>query len=264
MKKYSIYTLVAVAMIFLSSCEKVINLNLGDESGKLVIEANINNTPGQQIVKLSKNVPVSNTNNYPPVSGAQVSIRDQNGTKYDFIEGPLGTYVVYNASGNPGITYTMNVLLNGKTYAATSKMPEIVILDSLSFKKNDFGDDGTQQISVHYADPKGIANQYRFLMFVNDVQVKDILVSDDDFTDGNKIVQELRQRDIDIYIGDKVRVEMQCIDKPVHTYFFSLASQSGNGAGGGVTPSDPPTNISPVSLGYFSAYTTSTKTIILK
>jgi hypothetical protein len=37
-----------------------------------------------------------------------------------------------------------------------------------------------------------------------------------------------------------------------------------NGPGGGVTPSNPPTNITPVTLGYFSAHTTQSKTIVVK
>ncbi|TCD05931.1 DUF4249 domain-containing protein [Pedobacter frigidisoli] len=262
MKKYLI--LMAIAVIFLSACEKVVELDLGEESGKLVIEANLSNTPGQQVIRISENVPFTNTNNYPPVSGAQVSITDQNGTRYGFTEGSSGTYLVNNTSGSPGSIYTMHVLLNGKAYTATSKMPETVSLDSISFKKGNFGDDGSRQITVHYTDPKGLANQYRFVMFVNDEQVKAILVNNDDFTDGNKITQELRQEDIDINIGDRVRIEMQCIDKPVYTYFSTLRNQSSDGPGGSVTPSDPPTNISPVTLGYFSAYTTSTKTITVK
>lgn len=264
MNKYFLHIPTLAAIIFLSSCEKVIDLDLGDVSGKLVIEATLSNSAGQQVVRLSKNVPFTNTNNYPPVAGAEVLIFDENGNNYDFKEGSSGTYLVNNASGTPGSIYTMRVKLNGRTYTATSKMPETVTLDSISFKKSNFGDDGTQQISVHYVDPKSSVNQYRFVMFVNDVQVKDILVNNDDFTNGNKITQELRQGDIDIYLGDKVRIEMQCIDKPVYTYFSTLRNQSSNGPGGGVTPSDPPTNISPVTLGYFSAYTTSTKTIILK
>lgn len=264
MKKFNVKILIGFAVIGLSSCEKIVNLDLGDESGKLVIEANLSNISGRQIVQLSRNVPFTNTNNYPPVVGAKVSIHDQNGTNYSFTEGPSGSYMVNSTAGTPGTIYTMRVLLGDKTYTATSKMPEIVTLDSISYKKSNFGEDGSQQISVHYTDPKGLGNQYRFVMFVNDIQVKDILVNNDDFTDGNKITQELRQGDIDIYLGDKVRVEMQCIDKPVYTYFVTLRNQSSNGPGGGVTPSDPPTNISPVTLGYFSVYTTSTKTITLK
>ncbi|ULT26048.1 hypothetical protein KUH03_03495 [Sphingobacterium sp. E70] len=51
---------------------------------------------------------------------------------------------------------------------------------------------------------------------------------------------------------------MLCVDKTVYNYWYSLMQQSANS---GVTPSNPPTNISPVTLGYFSAHTFSTKSI---
>jgi hypothetical protein len=57
---------------------------------------------------------------------------------------------------------------------------------------------------------------------------------------------------------------MQCIDKPVYTYWFTLMQQGDNGPGGGVTPADPPSNITPTVLGYFSAHTTQSKTIVVK
>jgi hypothetical protein len=264
MKNYFIYTLLAFTAILHSSCEKVIELDLGDESGQLVIEAGIDNIPGQQIVKLSNNVPFTNTNTYPSVSGAQVSISDQHGHTYTFAESAAGTYILNNVAGVPGEEYNLKVFWNDKTYTAVSRMPEVVTLDSITFAKSEFGDKGRQNISVHYKDPAGIANQYRFILFVNDVQVKDILVDNDDFTDGNQVKMDLRQRDVDIYLGDKVSVEMQCIDKPIYTYWSTLRSHSSNGPGGGVTPSNPPTNISPATLGFFSAYTTSSKTVTLK
>jgi len=40
--------------------------------------------------------------------------------------------------------------------------------------------------------------------------------------------------------------------------------QQSNGPGGGVSPSNPPTNISPATLGYFSAHTSSIKTMIVQ
>lgn len=263
MKNHFIYILLASSALLLSSCEKVVQLDLGNESGKLVIEAGVNNIPGQQIVKLSTNVPFTNTNNYPAVSGAQVAVSDEHGHLYNFTENSPGTYTINNVTGIPGEAYNLKVLLDGKTYTAVSRMPEVVTLDSISYVKSEFDKD-KQKISVHYKDPAGIANQYRFVMFVNDVQVKDVLVANDDFTDGNQVKMDMRQQDIDIYLGDKVSIEMQCIDKPIYTYWSTLRSQSSNGPGGGVTPSNPPTNISPATLGFFSAYTTSSKTITLK
>jgi len=67
-----------------------------------------------------------------------------------------------------------------------------------------------------------------------------------------------------IFSGDTVTVEMQCIDLPVYTYWETLMQEQSNGPGGGVTPSNPPTNITPATLGYFSAHTTQSQTIIVK
>lgn len=59
----------------------------------------------------------------------------------------------------------------------------------------------------------------------------------------------------------RLMVEMQCIDRPVYLYWFTLSQQGGIGPGGSVMPDDPPTNITPVTLGYF---TTQTRTIVVE
>ena len=101
-------------------------------------------------------------------------------------------------------------------------------------------------------------------MYVNGVQVKDVFAFDDQFNDGLAASEVLRETDVDIYAGDTVTVQMQCLNKPIYTYWFTLSQQSANGPGGSVTPSNPPSNISPVSLGYFSDHTTQTITIVAK
>ena len=99
-------------------------------------------------------------------------------------------------------------------------------------------------------------NQYRFVMYVNRVQVNTIFAFDDEFIDGRNVNLDLQQNDIDIFPKDTVTVEMQCIDRPMYTYWFTLVQQRGNNPGGAMTPSNPPTNITPATLGYFSAHTT--------
>lgn len=264
MKNYIFYCLLAFTLILLSSCEKVISLNTGNKTGDLVIEANITNIEGPQLIKLSTNTALSNTNNYPPVTGAQVSLSDQSGNVFKFSESTAGTYTIDRLAAKSGVTYTMHVLSNGKDYTANSVMPELVPLDSISSSKDEFGNKDLRKITVHYHDPAGVVNQYKFNLFVNGVQVKSIFANNDDFTDGNQVSLVLRQDDIDIHAGDQVSVEMQCIDKLIYTYWFTLMRQSPDGPGGGVTPANPPTNISPVTLGYFSAHTTSSKTILVK
>ena len=250
------------------SCTKVIDLKLGNASDQLVIEGNLTNVKGTQTVILTKNIPFSSANNYPPVTGAAVKISDQTGNSYTLAESTPGNYTIANLAGIPGIAYTLTVATGGQTYIARSTIPAPVILDSLTDKNSPLDDSSNgknkKTITVHYQDPAGMANQYRYVMWVNGVQVKDILAYDDEFTDGRYVSADLMESDIDIYAGDKVTVEMQCIDEPVYKYWFALESQQAGGFEGSVAPANPPTNILPAAFGYFSAHTTQSVTLTVK
>ena len=144
-------------------------------------------------------------------------------------------------------------------------MPLPVSLDSVSTTNSQFNKGKNQKVlTVHFADPPNIANQYRFVLYVNSVQVKTIFAFDDDFSDGRNVNIDLYENDIDIFPGDVVSIEMQCLDKPVYTYWFTQQQQQANNPGGGVAPSNPPTNITPTTLGYFSAHTTQQLTFVVR
>ena len=265
MKQLKIFLLIFFISTILFSCQKVIDLNLGNNSGLLVIEGNITDQLGPQYIKLSTNVNFTSTNTYPPVTGAAVVVTDSKGNTYNFQEGPAGTYFNENIQGLADTTYTMYVTTSGKTYTAVSKMPKAVSLDSITSKTDNFFSKKNQrQIAIHFQDPFNETNQYRFLMFVNNVQVKRIFALNDNFTDGRYVNLDLQENDIDVLVGDTVRVEMQNIDKNMYTYWYTLQQQKINGPGGGVTPSNPPSNITPATLGYFSAHTLESKTIVVK
>jgi len=259
------YTGLLFIAIMAFSCKKVINLDLGNNSGKLVIEGNITDEPGPQYVKLSRNVPFTSTNTYPPVSGATVTIDNNNGRVAQFKEGPAGTYMLDSAYATAGRTYTLSVVADGKTYKASSTMPDYVVMDSIVTSNNILDkNDNKRMMTVFFNDPVGIKNQYRFVMWVNKKQVNTIFAFDDQFIDGKHVTLDLQQTETDIYPRDTVKIEMQCIDKPVYTYWFTLEQQQGNNPGGAVAPSNPPTNITPAVLGYFSAHTTQSLTIVAK
>lgn len=265
--KKGIYTCLFV--LFLFSCTKVISPRLESDAGQLDIEANITNLDTAQQIFLRTNVPFSATNTYPSVSGATVTVSDDAGNNYVFAEeNQPGVYVSTAFAGGAGRTYQLHVSLNGQEYFAGSTMPAGVRIDSLTDKNRPLNrpQDGRDQkvVSVYYQDPPGIANQYRFIEWVNGVQVNSVFTYDDQLTDGRYVTLELLEQDIDIYAGDTVRVEMQCIDKPVYTYWFALESQQANNFNGAVAPANPPTNISPQILGYFSAHTTQTLTVVVK
>ncbi|RKR83283.1 uncharacterized protein DUF4249 [Mucilaginibacter gracilis] len=264
-KSFKLCGVVSVTALLATSCTRVVDLQLGTDTGKLVVEGNITNVKGVQSVKLTQNVAFTSTNVYPAVSGATVAVSDNKGNTYQMTEAPAGTYSVSQLAGIPGNVYTLNVLTNGKSYTATSTLLAVVTLDSVTSKNTVINaSKNRKQITVHYQDPLGVANQYRFVMYVNGVQVKSVFAYNDNFNDGKYAHTDLRQTDIDIYPGDTVLVEMQCIDSSIYTYWYTLMQQQPNGPGGGVTPTNPPTNITPAALGYFSAHTTQSISIVVK
>jgi len=265
MKTFKLYLSVITTLLTFSACTKVIDLKLGNDSGKLVIEGNITNVNGPQYIVLSRNVPFTSNNTYPPVSGAAVTVSDDKNNTYAFTEGPEGTYASDQFQGNYGSNYKMTVVTNGTTYTASSRMPALVLLDSVTDKKADFNSSNNRrEITVHYQDPPGVPNQYRFMMWVNGEQVSTVFAFSDEFSDGRYVNGDLVQNILNIYPGDVVKVEMQCIDMPIYTYWFTLMEQGFGGPDGGVAPSNPPTNITPACLGYFSAHTTQTRAIIVQ
>lgn len=246
----------------LTSCQKVINIDVNTSPSQLVIEGNITNIRETQFIKISRSVAYTATNVYPAVSGATVQVSDNVGNTYRFNETATGSglYSFGPLRGVSGRTYTMRITVDGQTYTATSVMPTPVRTDSLTLSKITFGSNSRTIVSVNFTDPRNVANQYRFIQYINGKQVNRIYVIDDRLTDGNRIKQDLYFDDDDfetdkLVSGDVARVEIQCIDKPVFTYFFTFRQQSRGGPGGGTTPGNPPSNIDNGALGYFSAHT---------
>jgi hypothetical protein len=267
MKMISLKYFTGLLLLFIlaTSCKKVIDIDLRNQSGELVIEGNFTDVIDTQVVKLSRNVPFTGTNTYPPVTGASVTMDNHHGRITTFTEGPAGFYSVSPLGGIPGRTYTLSVVVDGKTYTADSTMPQVVAMDSITARPSIFDNGkGQKVITVYFRDPPGVANQYRFVLFVNHVQVKDVFAYDDEFVNGKYVSLDLQENDIDIYAGDTVEVEMQCIDKPVYNYWFTLSQQQADNPGGAVAPSNPPTNFTPATLGYFSAHTTASITLAVK
>jgi len=261
------YTSLLLIILLATSCRKVIQLDLGNHTGELVIEANFAYENGTQVVKLSRNVPFTSTNNYPAVTGATVTMDNHHGRILQFKESTPGYYSIDSIGGTLGRTYTMNVTTaDGKTYTASSTMPQQKVpLDSISSKTSIFDSSkGRKTITIYFSDPPDIKNQYRFIMYVNNVQVKTVFAFNDDFINGKYVNLDLQQNDIDIYPRDTVKVEMQCIDLPIYTYWFTLAQQQANNPGGAIAPANPPTNFNPATLGYFSAHTDQTLTLVVK
>jgi hypothetical protein len=263
MKNFKYYLwLIACSLAFVS-CQKVVDIEVNTSSSQIVIEGNLSNIRSTQYVKISRSVAYTSTNVYPPVSGADVRVTDNLGNSWKFNESTFaGMYSFGPLRGQPGRTYTLNVVVEGKTYTGTSVMPDVVPVDSLTLSTITFGSTTRKLVAINFTDPRGVQNNYRYILRINGRQNNRIYVDDDRLTDGNLIKEELfpgndeeEEENDDLKTGDRAEVEVQNIDKKVFNYWFSLRQQSRGGPGGGTTPGNPPSNLSNNALGYFSAHT---------
>lgn len=256
--KNSIKFYIIVLLFAVTSCEKVINVDLTNAESRIVIEGMINDSGDPATVIISKSIPFSHLNNYPPVTGAVVKITDNAGNNFTLTEGAAGVYSNATLIGVPDRTYTLHVVASGQTYSSVCKMPQPVNLDSL-FQDTIIFNKSITFVSALFVDPVGFGNYYQVIETINGKRVNTIYVLDDSFQDGGKINNQFIDEEAEIKKNDTVQIEMRCIDKNVYRYIKGLQDLQF----GGTVPANPESNISNNALGYFSAHNSVQKTIVI-
>lgn len=266
MKRIINFVVLSLVSILIWSCKKIIDIGPKDNTPIYVIEGRITNEPGVCKVLVSKTKNLTSNNQYEGLSGAVVKV-ENSGTTTILPETSKGVYEVSTINGTPGQTYNLSVQIDGHTFTASSTMPELVPLLDAYIKSGDFEPTNTV-LTVKYKDIPNVKNYYLFRKYVNDKNQKDFDVLNDDFTPGTDVGQRLSftnetdDKANDLKKGDRLKVEMSCIDANVYLYLHSLFGASGSGSDG-AAPSNPITNIKGGALGFFSAHTLQSKTVTI-
>lgn len=261
--------LLLLVVFGLNSCEKVIDVDLNTAEKKYVIEGVVSDKAGMSYVKISRTKDFDEDNFPDPVSDAIVRIQENGLTIYTLAESPApGVYESPVLLGQSGYRYNLTVTVNNQTFTAESTMPAKVNLDTI-FVSDELIFTSTRKIvNAVFDDPAGPGNSYRFIQYVNGLQETQTLIRNDDYSDGRRIVNKLFYFSTDhedkrnIKSGDQVLVDMFCIEPAIYKYWFSL-DRSAIGNGQQATPSNPVTNIKGGALGYFSAATVQSKSMVV-
>ena len=241
---------------FLSSCTKVIDVDINDKDPKYVIEGFVTLGETSHRVSITKSQNLSESAGTPAVDNAIVVLSDDLGN-YQTMS--LVSPGIYEATAYPvaeGRTYSLNVNIASEVLVASGKMMQDVVIDTLETFAFSFGPTSINALVPVRQDPGGIDNYYKFNIFSNQIPKPGIFIQEDAYNDGNLMMEPIFADGVES--GDTVRVEMFGIDKPVFDYFYTL-QQNEQGA----TPANPTSNFSGGCLGYFSVRTKSVKEIII-
>ncbi len=266
LQKLTIYILA----LLLFSCEKIIDLNLKNAPQRIVIEGTITDKEKQCYVFISSTQTIDEINRFEGVQGGAVSITDSRNNTYRLTEVEKGIYYNESLKATPGETYYLKVKVGNEIYTASSTMPPTKVnLDSITVTYNTIYSNYTT--TAHYTDPANEDNQYLFSIYKNSKKYNSFYVVNDEYSNGKTVKQNLpifsKEKEDLIYKGDTVKVRMNCIDKNIYKYWYSLEAGARGGTGGPGSfgsPGNPVSNIYGGALGYFSAQTNQTQTSVVK
>lgn len=254
-----------------NSCEKVIDFDLNEAEKKYVIEAIVTDKAGTARVWISQTKNFDEDNTFPGVSGATVTITERAGavsTTIPLAETTAGIYEAPTLTGVSGREYSLSVTVAGQVFTAVCIMPVKQNLDTIYVTDEILFAEQRKIVNAVYDDPPGLGNSWRFIQYVNGRKEDQIMIRNDEYSDGRHIINKLfffsDEEDDDndeIKSGDEIIIDMQCIDPAIYKYWWSLF-RSSTGISGQATPTNPVTNLQGGALGYFSAHTLQTRTMI--
>jgi|SRR5690554_1450245 len=260
-----------IACIALVSCEEVIDLDLGNAEPWIVIEGMITTDQGPYRVKINQSVDYGEVNEFPPVSGAAVTVTDEDGNTEVLEEVEEGIYLIQALQGENGKNYAIEVNYDNETYQASSSLPASNIpIQSLEYvfeEETLFIEEG-YYLTAYFADPEDEVNYYRLKIFVNGepyyFERDDNLVKDDNFWLINDKFFNGKMMDFGfphkLKAGDQVDVELHQVDQATYDYYRTLVELMGFG---GVAPANPLTNWSNGALGYFGAVSVTYASVVI-
>lgn len=147
--KVPLFLFVIVAVIFITACEDVIELNLEEAEPQLVVDAWLNNQPGPQRIRLDLSQSYFNQSVSQGLRDAQVKVVRNDTDILTFSHEGEGIYqwepVADEIIGVPGDIFTLEIDWNGLSYRGVTMMNRVPLVDSigLEYRENEiFLDDG--------------------------------------------------------------------------------------------------------------------------
>lgn len=279
-------------ILFLTSCEDVIKVDLKKGETLLVVDAFINNNGSTQTVRLTTTAEYFSNTSTPPVLGASVSLVNLNtNTTYTFTDNNNGNYQFVpqlgDTLGRIGHNYQLNVTYGGVNYMALSKLNRTTVIDTILFEKQKTGLEDTTADPVKYfpylmaRDAAGAEDFYWIKTYKNGVfyngphQINVVQDAGGPGSDGIYFIpphaffiltpdKEAPEK------GDACSIEVYGINKDTYDFMLQMQIQLNNAQSGlfATAPENVRSNIKNVSgygmkaIGWFNIGATTSKTVV--
>ena len=259
------YLYYIVALCLLCSCEEEIQLDYRPIEPIYVIEGYVSNEGSEVVITGTRDIedPVLKTG----IEVQSVVLSSDNGIKETLIYGEDGIYRSLSFVGIPDETYTLTVVIDGESYTSSSTMPRFTEIVSTSMRWEEMMGNDMLHLIVVVSDKADNVNYYYYRILRNGKLFKWNVVRDLDSS--NNTMQfdiscmsrdKAEKNDPDdydsiLFEGDDITVEVRAIDMKAYDYLFSAKLSGQN-------HSNPVYDFNGEVLGYFSAYTSTSKSFV--
>jgi hypothetical protein len=293
--KYQVVIFVLL-LVGITSCTKVIQVNVPKGSNLLVVDAFLSNSTKPQTVRLTFNANYFSNVPTPAVNGATVSLNDLTNAKtYTFTPDGSGNYiytpVVNDSMAQLNHTYQLNIIYNGNSYIALSTLYQTIKVDSIAFRStstdaygqypNDTTSPRAYYPYIFAKDIEGQENFYWAKTYKNNIlygqpgQMNFFQDAGDFAPDGdyvgvpNNFFGLIDNKD-PYHKGDVCDIEIYSINENTIDFLLQLQTQMTNSQAGlfAVTPQNIKTNIKQVNgtqqaIGWFNMGAISSKSQVV-
>lgn len=261
----TLYTLIAL-LIIVTSCTKVIDIDLNNSDPKIVIVSEYNGNTNEVHAKVTMTSNYFGSDASPVVDNAVITISDGQGNVGNLIPQFNGEYSLSNYTANVGKTYTLNVSVNGALYTSNCVLYDSIQLDPITYElfPGIFGNEPGYAIFANFQDPANDENNYQMVVAKDGVvydELSAMILQDDLLTNGNYVERPLFTQEL-FDIGDTVSLELRSIDRKIFEYIDQASSIEGGS--NSAAPANPTSVWTNGALGYFSAYKSSKQTVVIQ
>jgi len=264
-------------MFGLSACNDSFPIgDLANNSDRIVVEGVFTNENRVQTIYISRTLSFTKAspdgNSFPQLTGAQVSVSDNQGNTFNFIEQSPGVYATSGpVQGVVGRSYTLTIVTtDGKQYVSTpEQMQQVAPIKAVEVAdgEEDSGsitdvEDTGNVLNLTFDDPAGVNNYYRWFWkesSANNFAAIDSTYNnaydEDRFFDGTEVKFDLTNIKNDTRF---IQVHQTAITIGAYNFLQQIGTQQASGLGPfSPTPSPVRGNITNNSdsrdfaLGYF-------------
>lgn len=235
--------------LLLTGCKKDIEVDYHQVNPLYAVEASVSNDGMQARISLTNDMDDNNT--ISTISGATVVITGSDGTNVTLPYVSNGTYKSL-AKGTPGVTYTIDIDIDGHHFSSSSTMQKKPTINQFHFIWKPIMKERLLMGELLFQDIANEDNWYFIHLYRNGKGMRWAVKRDE--VDPNKELQQLfsfameDSNDEDMLKeGDRMHLELRSIDQKTYDYFYSMQMMDNSS-------NNPLPDYTGGCLGYFSAY----------